>query len=160
MIQLRFLILFLLILIETAHAKELKIISKSFEGNEQKGISTFFGDVQIIMGIDEMNASKVIIYTDKDRSPYKYIAEGKVSFFISTENNSTYQGSAERAVFLPNEGEYQFFKNVHLRQLNDRKQIDGDEVIVNTKDGTATAKGGDKKPVIMIFNIKDKKGSK
>ena len=120
----------------------------------------FTGNVQISKGTDEMNASKVTIYTDKDRSPYKYIAEGNVSFFITTENNSTYHGSAQKAIFLPNEGEYQFFKEVHLKQLNERKEINGDEVVVNIKDGTARAKGAEKEPVIMIFNIKEKKESK
>jgi len=139
------------------NAIELKIISKSFEGNEKEGVSIFTGNVKISKGTDEMNASKVIIYTDKERSPYKYIAEGKVSFFITAENNSTYAGHAQKAIFLPNKGEYRFFKNVHLKQINERKEINGDEVVVNIKNGTATAKGAEREPVIMIFNIKEKK---
>jgi len=144
----------------TLNSEELKIISNSFEGNEKTGISIFFGNVHISKGVDEMNASKVTIYTDEDRAPYKYIAEGDVSFFITAENGSTYEGNARRAVFLPNKGEYRFSKEVHLKQLNERKQIDGDEVIVNIKDGTATAKGAEKEPVIMIFNLKDRKENK
>ena len=147
-------------LLTVLQAGQLKVISDRFEGNENKGISVFKGNVRITMNTDEMNASKVTIYTDKDRSPNKYIAEGNVSFFITTEDNSTYSGSANKAVFLPNESEYQFFKNVRLIQLNEHKQIDGDEVIVNIKKGTATAKGAEKEPVIMIFHIKDKNETK
>lgn len=139
---------------------ELKVTADSFNGDEKKGIAIFKGDVKIKRGVDELNASKVTIYTDVKHDPTKMIAEGDVSFFVTTENNSTYIGKAQKTIYLPKIKEYQFYTNVHLRQLNEKKQIDGDKVILNTINGKAVAQGAKKEPVIMIFNIKDKNESK
>lgn len=153
-------ILALLILSNLLIADELKVTADSFDGDEKKGIAIFKGDVKIKKGVDELNASKVTIYTDAQHQPTKMVAEGDVSFWVKTDNNSTYRGNAQKAVYLPKIKEYQFYKNVHLRQINDKKQIDGDKVILNTISNKATAQGAKKEPVIMIFNIKDKNESK
>ncbi|MBU0632402.1 lipopolysaccharide transport periplasmic protein LptA [bacterium] len=139
---------------------ELKVTADSFDGDEKKGIAIFKGDVKIKRGVDELNASKVTIYTDVKHDPTKMIAEGDVSFFVTTENNSTYVGKAQKTIYLPKIKEYRFYTNVHLRQLNEKKQIDGDKVILNTINGKAVAQGAKKEPVIMIFNIKDKNETK
>lgn len=138
---------------------ELKVTADSFDGNEKQGIAIFQGDVKIKRGVDELNASKVTIYTDEKHEPIKMVAEGNVSFFVKTDNNSTYMGQAQKTIYLPKIKEYQFYTNVHLRQINEKKQIDGDKVILNTIDGKAIAQGANKEPVIMIFNIKDKNES-
>jgi hypothetical protein len=40
---------------------------------------------------------------------------------------------------------------------NEKKEIQGDEVVLQTTDGKAYAKGIVKKPVIMIFDISEEK---
>lgn len=153
-------LLSLLLLAIVASGEELKIIAESFEADESKGVSHFTGNVQIKKGNDELNASNVTIYTDEKRRPSKYVAQGDVSFVIHMENNDTYVGRAQKAIFLPQEKEYRFYTDVHLRQVNELKQIDGDEVIVSTLKGRAVAKGAKKKPVIMTFQLDDKKEAK
>lgn len=139
-------------------AEQVKITADSFSGNEKKGITTFEGNVKIVKGNDELNASKVTVLTDKDRSPYEYKAEGSVSFYIDLpDNNTTYKGDAGKVVYLPLKQEYQFFTNVHLYQIGTNRKVFGDKVLLNAKDGNAKALGKDKAPVIMIFNIEDKK---
>lgn len=139
-------------------AEEVKIMADAFEGDEKKGITTFIGNVRITKGGDELNASKVTVLTDKDRNPYQYEAQGNVSFYIDmSENNATYKGDAQRVVYLPLRQEYQFYTNVHLYQLETNRKIFGEEVILNAKDANAKAMGKAKRPVIMIFNIDDKK---
>jgi len=137
-------------------AQELKVKSDSFYADQKKGFSVFTGNVNIIRGSDELNASKVTIYTDEKNQPTKFVSEGKSSFKIKAEDGSMYKGKAHKVVYLPNKKEYQFFKNVHLKQLDKRKEIIGEEVVLNTVDGKATAKGAKNEPVIMIFNIEDK----
>ena len=149
----------LLLLFSHLFSGELKVTADSFDGNEKEGIGVFKGDVKITRKTDELNASKVTIYTDEQHQPTKMIAEGNVSFFIVTENNSTYAGKAQKTIYLPKEKEYQFYTNVHIRQLNDKKQIDGDKIILNTLSGKAVAVGANKEPVVMIFDIKDKNES-
>lgn len=151
-------ILFLGLLGVALVAEQVKIISDSFDGNEQKGISTFVGHVKIKKGVDELNASKVVVYTDKNRQPYKYVAEGDVTFYIDNdENNSTYKGDAGKVIYFPLKSEYQFYVDVHLYQLGTNRKIFGEEVMLNSIDGNAKAVGKTSAPVIMIFNIEDKK---
>jgi len=138
-------------------AEELKIKAKSFFSDQNTGISVFKGNVIIKKRNDELNASKVTVYVDKDKKPTKFIAVGDVSFSIKTKEGSVYNGVAGRAVYFPNKKEYYFYDNVHLKQLNAKKEILGDEVVLKTTDGKAYAKGLNKEPVIMIFNIEEDK---
>ena len=142
------------------HADELKIKANFFESDQNKGISVFRGQVHITKGYDEINATKVTIYTDKDKKPIKIVAIGNVSFKIEDETHKKYRGKAQKVIYIPNEQEYRFYTNVHLFQLGDKKEIQGDEVVFNVITGKAYAKGVDHNPVIMIFDIKEKKEEK
>lgn len=137
-------------------AEELKVISDNFKGDQQKGIAVFTGNVKLIKGTDELNASKVTIYTDKEKKPYKYVAEGGVSFFIVTEQQEKYRGKSQSAVFMPNEGEYQFYTKVDLIRLDDLRRVKGDKVVVNISQGSAVAESTKDEPVVMTFTLQDK----
>jgi len=136
-------------------ASELKITSQKFTADENTGISIFTGKVNILKNRDELNASEVTVYTDKNNSPIKFVAVGKVSFMITTENGAQYKGKAQKAIYYPKIKEYHFFEDVHLKQIDDKKDIIGDEVVLKTIEGKAYAKGLDTQPVIMIFDISD-----
>ncbi|MFT7859607.1 MAG: lipopolysaccharide transport periplasmic protein LptA [Sulfurimonas sp.] len=150
------LLTFFLLFLQTALlADQLQIQAQSFYADEKEGISIFKGDVSIIKGYDELNASKVTVYVDKERSPTKFVAEGDVAFKVQTKDNAKYEGVAQKAVYLPNKKEYNFYKDVHLKQLGDKKEIKGDEVILKVLENKAYAKGAKKEPVIMIFEFKE-----
>ena len=134
-------------------SEELKIKANSFTSDQNTGVSVFSGDVNIKKTNDELNASKVTIYVNKEKKPTKFVAVGSVSFSITTKDGAHYSGVAGKAIYFPNKKEYYFYENVHLKQLNDKKEILGDEVVLKTTDGKAYAKGLKKEPVIMIFNI-------
>ncbi len=144
------------ILFASLNAEQLKITAKSFNADEKKRISVFTGNVKIKKGSDELNATKVTVYTDADHKPTKMVAEGDVSFYIETETGDTYRGTSQKAVLLPVKKVYEFYTNVRLQQINRKKEIDGDEVMIDTINGKAFAKGAERKPVIMIFDIPDK----
>lgn len=148
--------LILLLTFVSMNAEELKVISDNFKADQQKGVSVFTGNVKVTKGSDELNASKVTIFTDKERKPYKYLAEGDVSFYIVTEQNEKYRGKSQSAVYMPNESEYQFYTKVDLLRLDDYRRVKGDKVIVNTIQGSAAAESTKDEPVIMIFNLQDK----
>ncbi len=156
----RQIILLTLFLLISVQAEQLKIIAESFNGDEKTGITIFQGDVKIQKGADELNASTVTIYTDAKRKPTKYIATGNVSFYIKTENKSIYKGKAQKAIFVPAKSEYHFYTDVHIEQLDEKKEINGEEVVISTIEGKARAKGGKSKPVIMTFEIEEKKDKK
>jgi lipopolysaccharide export system protein LptA len=136
-------------------SQELKIIADAFDTDQTKGISIFEGNVNIIKKNDELNASKVTIYTDEKNQPTKFIALGDVSFKIVTKEGARYRGTAGKVIYLPKKSEYHFYTNVYLKQVDKKKEIQGDEVILNAITGKARAKGLKKEPVIMIFNITD-----
>jgi lipopolysaccharide export system protein LptA len=142
------------------NAEQLKVIAEKFDGDEKKGISVFTGNVKIKKGQDELNATKVTVYTNDQRQPEKMVAEGDVSFFVVTDTKDRYTGRSQKAVFLPIEKRYQFYTEVRLRQLNEKKEITGDEVIIDTIKGKAYAKGVRKKPVVMIFDVPDNNETK
>ncbi|MHC3994498.1 lipopolysaccharide transport periplasmic protein LptA [Thiomicrolovo sp. ZZH C-3] len=138
-------------------AEQLRIVADAFTANEKQGRSVFEGNVRIKMGSDELNASRVEVYTAADRTPTKYIASGDASFFLMADDNSSYSGRAQKVIFLPLKEEYRFYGDVHLLQHNEHKQIDGEEVVVNIQEGTAAARGAERQPVIMIFNLPEEK---
>lgn len=147
-------------LILNLSAEELKIKANLFNADQKAGISVFEGDVNIIRGNDELNASKVTIYTDANQEPTKFVAEGDASFNIQTLEGAIYKGKAQKVVYLPQKKEYLFFRDVHLKQVNEKKEIIGEEVVLKTIEGKAYAKGAAKEPVIMIFNLPEDKEKK
>lgn len=155
--MIRFFMFIAPLLFTLVHAEELKVISESFKGDQQKGVSVFTGNVKVTKGSDELNASKVTIYTDKENKPTKYYAEGDVSFYILTEVGEKYKGKSQTAIYLPNESEYQFYKKVDLIRIDDYRRVKGDKVIVNTIGGNASAESTNNEPVVMTFTLEDKK---
>ena len=151
----KYIVILTLLCANIVFANELKIVADTFKADEVKGVSIFTGHVAIKKGHDELNASKVTIYTDKKNNPIKFIAKGNVFFKVQTQEGSKYEGSAGKVIYLPLEKEYNFYKNVHLKQIDEKKEILGDEITLNTLSGKAFAKGVNKEPVIMIFQIKD-----
>jgi len=145
------------LLSSSLYSEELKIKANSFTSDQNTGVSVFSGNVNIKKKNDELNASKVTIYLDKKRKPEKFVAVGNVSFQIMTKEGAKYNGIAGKAIYFPAKKEYYFYDNVHLKQLNDENEILGDEVVLKTIDGKAFAKGLQKEPVIMIFNIDEDK---
>ena len=151
----KYTLLLTLLLSTLLQAQELKIVADSFHADEKRGLSVFTGHVHITKRHDELNASKVSIYIDEKNQPTKFIAIGNVAFKIETKTAAKYEGVANRVIYLPRKKEYRFYENVYLKQIDEKKEIRGDEVVLNANDGKAYAKGVQQEPVIMIFDIKE-----
>ena len=153
----KYLTILTLFLASSLISQELKIKAEQFNADEKTGISIFKGDVNILKGNDELNATKVTVYTDIKHKPTKYIAEGDVSFNIETKEGSIYKGVAGKVIYMPIVKEYHFFTNVYLRQIDEKKEIIGEEVVLKTIEGKAYARGAKEDPVIMIFKMPEEK---
>jgi lipopolysaccharide export system protein LptA len=151
--MIKYLISVYLILNTSLLANELRIKAESFHADEKKGVSVFKGNVNIIRAKDELNAHQVTVYTNKKNEPIKYVAKGNAVFNIVTQDSSVYKGKAQKVIYQPNTKEYHFYGNVHLEQVDEKKEIKGNEVVLKTIEGKAYAKGAESKPVIMIFNM-------
>ncbi len=156
----KYLLLLTTFLVTMVGAQELNVLSDNFKGDQSKGVSVFTGKVRMTKGSDELNATKVTIYTDKARKPLKYIAEGNVSFYIVTEMGEKYKGVSQRAIYLPNESEYQFYTKVDLIRIDDFRRVKGDKVVVNENQGFANADSSGGEPVFMTFTLEDKNTTK
>jgi len=141
-------------------SEDLKVKANQFDSDEKAGITIFRGDVNIIKAKDELNASKVTIYIDAQHQPTKFVAEGNASFRIETEKGASYRGKSQKVIYYPLIKEYHFFTNVYLRQIDEKKEITGDEVVLKSIEGKAYAKGAHKEPVIMTFTMPEKEGKK
>jgi len=147
------LILLTFMLASSLMSQELKIKANQFHTDEKKGISVFQGKVNMLKASDEINASKITVYTDKERKPTKFIAQGDVSFNLMTKEGAIYKGKAGKVIYKPKDKEYYFYDDVHLLQIGDKKEIIGDEVVLKMTEVKAYAKGVENEPVIMIFNM-------
>lgn len=156
----KYLLLLAAFLVTMMGAQELNVLSDNFKGDQTKGVSVFTGKVRVTKGNDELNATKVTIYTDKSRKPLKYIAEGSVSFYIVTEGGEKYKGVSQKAIYLPNESEYQFYTKVDLIRIDDFRRVKGDKVVVNENQGFANADSSGGEPVLMTFTLEDKNTTK
>ena len=148
------------VLLLNVYSSELKITADSVEGDEIKGISILRGNVKMTKDRDELNASNIFIYTNKKREPVKYKADGNVSLKLFLDNGSEYRGKANRVEYDPLENKYSFYGDVRLEQVDEKKIIIGEKVIVNVNSGAALAEGTDTTPVTIIFDIKDKNSTK
>ena len=144
-----------LILFGSLNAEELKIKADYFESDQEKRVAVFRGHVNIKKNHDELNATKVTVYTDAKRHPIKFVAVGNVSFKIKDEQGKQYTGKAQKAIYLPNKKEYRLYTNVHLHQAGEKKEIIGDEVVFNAITGKSRARSSRNSPVMMIFDIND-----
>ncbi len=135
-------------------AENIEITAQNFQADEQKGYTEFTGKVNILKQASELNASRVIVFFDENRTAKRYEAYGDVSFFIK-ENNSTYRGQSQELVFYPNENKYHFAKDVKLYDVINDRTIIGEQVDVDTKQGKADVKGSEQKPVKFIFEVND-----
>lgn len=156
----KFSILLTFFIITILSAQELKIKANNFHADEKTGISTFNGNVDIEKGKDRIKADSVVIYVNKKHKPTKFVSTGNVNFTLATKKGSIYTGKAGKVIYLPNKKEYHFYNRVHLTQVDEKKEIIGEEVVLKTIEGKAYAKGVESKPVIMIFKLPDEEEEK
>lgn len=138
-------------------AEQIEISSKSFYASESELKSEFIGDVLVKRGEDELSANKAIVYFDKNREPLRYEALGSAKFKAFLKGKR-YSGSGDKLIYDVLRQTYTIIGNAHLKELDGDKNVYGQKILVNQKNGTYNVEGGDEKqPVRFIFNVQDKK---
>ena len=140
-----------------AQTQKLVIDAEQFEASDNKGISSFTGNVKIKMGKDKLNANKVDIYFVSQKGttvkiPSKYIATGNVDFELVTKLKH-YIGKGNKIIYSPSKQEYTVIGNGFLQEKNDDRKIYGDKIYINQLTGEAKVSGSEDKPVRFIINI-------
>ncbi len=151
------LIISLLILSSLVVAGGLEVTSKDFFYKEGDSKAEFSGDVVAKEGESVINSDRLIVFLDKDNEAKKYKAIGHVTFVIKNrKKNRDVSGSCATLTYLPNEDKYILIGNVVLHDNIKKRDVYGDEVIVDNKKGTSIAKSNSKRPVKFIFNTTKK----
>ncbi len=148
------------VLISIGAAENVEITADHFEADQLKKITEFIGNVHMKKGNDELNASKVLVFFDKNRKPIRYEAVGKSSFIVYMQNGRYYVGRADRLVYLPKKEVYELYGNVVLKEPLLERTIFGEKVVVEKSTGRARVKGDEKRPVKFIFKVEESNASK
>lgn len=139
----------------------LEIEALSFNSDEKKGVTTISGDVHIKHGKDWLNATKVLIYTDKNHQPTRYEAFGvkgrPVTFHILfSKDTRKIDGRCQRLVYDIATKNYEFYDNALLVEEGKQNSVKGDKIILSKERGYADVVGNKKLPAKLIFTIEDK----
>lgn len=133
----------------------MEITADRFDGNQEQGVSVFTGHVTIIKGKDELNATKVYVFTDDKNRPTQYKAEGNVSFLVSSDDNSTYRGRSQLLIYYPELKEYHFYTQVYIQEIHTLRTLSGEEVVINSTSGNARVVGKKEAPIRITFPLED-----
>ncbi len=138
------------------NAEQVEITSNDFFADENKQTSEFIGNVNIKKGsFDELKADKVIVYFDKKRQPIKYVATGnaRAKIFIKDKH---YDGKGNTVTYEPAKQIYTVSGNGYFHEIETDKNVYGEKIVVNQKDGTYSVNSDEKKPVKFIFQVEEK----
>jgi lipopolysaccharide export system protein LptA len=152
-------ILFLLAAITFGISAEVIITSNNFEGDDASGVSKFFGNAKATKGADIITSSEFIVYTDSKRKIQKIEAIGDAKFTI-VNDNLTYKGYADKLVYYPNKKEYELIGNAMAENIEEKRKVFGDYIVINNDSKKATVRGNEAKPARFIFFIDDENKSK
>ncbi len=136
-------------------AAQVQITSKRFEGDQNKRISKFIGNVVVTKQKDRLTADEVIVYFDTNKKPQKIVATGNVRFTLYDKNQKYYKGVSDQVTYFPKKKYYIFTGHVHITQYPDNKQIFGEKMRLDLVNSSVDVVGSGKKPVKMIFDIEE-----
>lgn len=151
--------LFLLLAMSFAFCAEVVITSNTFEGDEKIGISKFIGNAKAIKGQDVITATQFLVFTDSKRKLQKIEALENAKFFI-VNDNLTYKGYADKLVYYPDKKEYELIGNAMAENIEEKRKVFGDYIVINNESKKATVKGSEAKPARFIFYVEDENKSK
>lgn len=140
-------------------ASEVVITSTNFEGDDKAGISKFTGNAKAVKGQDIITADTFYVYTNSNRKVQRVEAVTNAKFYI-VNDTKTYQGYADKLVYWPEKKEYELIGNAMAENLDEKKKVYGDYIVVNNESKKAFVKGNGAQPARFIFYVEDENKSK
>lgn len=156
-----FILLLSLTLFANAASEKLIIDASTFETDDSKGITTFTGNVKLVMEQDKLNSQKLEIFMKpnskgKAVEPLKYVATGGTTFEIMS-NGKIYKGKGNKIIYSPNTQEYTIIGNGYVKEETEKRELFGEIIYINQLTGNAKVNGSEKKPVRFIIDVNNKK---
>ncbi|AJC90549.1 putative lipooligosaccharide transport system, periplasmic component (LptA family) [Campylobacter subantarcticus LMG 24377] len=134
-------------------AQKIEVYAKDFYLDEKNETSTLTGDVEVKKGGDILNSQKLVIYM-KNKQPVKYIATHNAKFKISMKDK-TYHGSGDEFVYNVAKDTYEINGHAKIIEVQSKKELTGDKIIVDRKNMTYRVLSKDKKPAKFVFEVKE-----
>jgi len=156
----KYLLLLLLATSTLFSSQQVEITADHFEASDVKKVTKFIGNVRMIKGVDELNASKIFVYFDEKTKPIRYEAIGSVKFIITMNDGKRYKGQSGRLVYIPKTEIYELYESVKLFDVKLDRTLIGEKVFVDKQSGKARVEGSKEKPVKFIFKIEEGNVSK
>lgn len=142
----------------------IRVVSDRAELDDQKGVSTYTGNVVITQGLTRLAADQVVIHSTSDGQISKLIATGKQAHYQEQENPSSpaTHAYADTIVYTQADQTIKLIKNARLEQ--NKNSFQGAEIQYHTVNrkviasaGTQPGSGG---RVEMIFHPQSKDSRK
>lgn len=146
--------IFLLLLNASLLANQIQISANSFRASEKSGENILSGNVLVKKDKDILRSSKLLIITDKNRKPVKYIASGDARFEIIL-NDKHYKGNADELTYNVSEDTYELKGNAFVQELIKKQKLYGDKIIIDKQKDTYLVFSNKKEPVKFVFELEE-----
>jgi len=149
-------IIFLISILTFANSANLEITSNDFFYKDGDSKAQFSGNVVAKEGDSIITSSTLTVFLDEHSQAKKYKATGNVDFEIKNSKKDI-KGKCDILIYLPIEDKYILQGHVYLNDILNKREVYGDEIILDNKKGESYAKTKSSKPVKFIFKVKSKK---
>ncbi|MCW1360859.1 lipopolysaccharide transport periplasmic protein LptA [Campylobacter jejuni] len=136
-------------------AAPVEVTAMNFFSDENSGQSILSGNVFIKKEGDVLNSDKVVIYTDKNKKPIRYEATQNARFEVRLKDKS-YKGSGDKFIYYVNSDIYEIIGNAYIIELETKRKIFGDKIIVDKKQKIYKVESFNKKPIRFVFDVEEK----
>lgn len=153
--SIRILIVAQLLLTGFVSAEKVEVTSTSMKAENLKKEVHFIGNAKVKKLDDWIHADKIIVYFNENNETKMYKAIGKVTFEFKNEKGH-YKGKSEKVTYYPQKSFYVLTGKAKVDDVQNKRQVKGDEITLDMLTGDSQVKGSKKKPVKFIFTTEDK----
>src|SRR5690606_12777812 len=142
----------------------IRVVSDRAELDEQKGVSTYTGNVVITQGLTRLDADKVVIHSSEAGQISKLIATGKQAHYQEQETSSAppTHAYADTIIYTQADETIKLIQNARLEQ--NKNSFQGAEIQYHTVNRKVIASAGSQPGsggrVEMIFHPQSKDSAK
>lgn len=137
-------------------AQKIEITSTSMNAENLKKEVHFIGNAKVKKREDWIHADEIIVHFNDQNETNMYQAIGKVTFEFKNEKGH-YKGKSEKVTYYPLKSFYVLSGKAKVDDVMNKRQVKGDEIILDMVTGNSQVKGSKKKPVKFIFTTEESK---
>lgn len=150
----RYYIILLLLLTSLLSGAKVEITSDKFYADDNSSKVFFVDNVKVTKGKDRLFCDLLIVYFNNKQETQKYDASGKVTFDIYRKGIH-YQGSAKSVEYIVKLAQYTFKGNAIIHDRTSKRDLFGEEIILNSNTGEASVKSNNQRPSKFIFEMEE-----